>query len=133
MVGNVWPSSSRFRCGTCKGTSRRSANDVDRHVRPAGHVCHRDAPQARGVHPVFGHQVEHHVERDLAFHPGEGRAEAAVDAVPEIEVVPGRYPVDIESVGFAKVRSSRVAEPLISMTTLLAGMVVPCSVTSRVL
>ena len=66
------------------------------------HVCHRDAPQARGVHLVFGHQVEHHVERDPAFHPGEGRAEAAVDAVPEIEVVPGRYPVDIESVGFGK-------------------------------
>jgi AraC-like DNA-binding protein len=33
----------------------------------------------------------------------------------------------------AKARSSRVADPLISITMLPAGMVVPCSVTSRVL
>ena len=72
MVGNVWPSSSRFRCCTCKGTRGRSVNDVDGHVRPASHVGHRDPPQPRGVHPVFGHQVEHHVERDDAFHPCEG-------------------------------------------------------------
>ena len=56
-----------------------------------------------------------------------------MDAIAETEVVPPRDPVDVEDVGIGKGSLSRVADALMSITTLFAGMVVPCSVTSRVL
>src|SRR3981189_2173632 len=89
------PQGERTLSGVVVATSR----PIDRDVGPASYVCHRNAPKAGGVDLVFGHQVEHDIESDLALNSCESGTEAAVDAVPEVDVVPGGNPVDVEPIG----------------------------------
>ena len=70
---------------------------------------------------------ENLVEGDGAFEPGEGGAEAEVDAVAEGDVVVA-LAVDVEAVGVGERRSSRFADAVMARTMLPAGRVWPwCS------
>src|ERR1700759_2038318 len=76
-----------------------SAQYFHRYVQPARDVLHGDPFAALPVHLVAGHEVEQLFYRDPAFHPGQRRAQATVNPVPQTEVLClGVVTLDVECV-----------------------------------
>ena len=72
-------------------------------VGPAAHVRHVHPPQSGPVDVITRNQVEQCFQRYPALHPGERGAEAAVDAVAEVQVVADLpLAIDVEAVGIGK-------------------------------
>ena len=60
-------------------------------------ILHVDLFQSVPLDLVAGHEVEQSLQRDGRFHPGQGRAQAAVNAVAEAEILClGAIAVDVE-------------------------------------
>ena len=78
-----------FRAGHCGGDREVGLlrHRAHRHVAPAQHVRHVHPLQAGAVDVVARDQVEQRLQRHPALHPGQRGAEAAVDAVAEVQVV----------------------------------------------
>src|SRR3954451_22605083 len=70
------------------GSSRkRSSQHLHGHILVAGNVLHVHALQAVEVDLKSRHEVEQVLQGDRALHPGQRRAQAAVDSVAESEVL----------------------------------------------
>jgi hypothetical protein len=69
------------------------------------------------------------LQADTAFHPGQSRAQAEVDAIAEGDMEVDRA-VDVRRSGRAYLRSSRAAEPVRRTAFEPTGMVTPCTLTS---
>src|SRR5271156_6374059 len=84
-------------------TQPTSSQDLHRDVQPAGDVLHGDSLAVIPLHFVAGHEVEQLLQPDPAFHPGQCRAEATVNAVSQTEMLRLRQvAVDVEGVGVGK-------------------------------
>ena len=75
--------------------------------------------------PDAGRALEHPLDRDSSFGPGQRRAGAEVDAVAEREVFAGVGPVGEELGGAVELAGVRLAAPLRSITVVPAGMSTP--------
>src|ERR1700742_3938372 len=62
-------------------------NHLDGHVLPARDVLHGHSLAPGPVHLVARHEVDQPLQRDPAFQPGQRRAQAAVNSIPETEML----------------------------------------------
>src|SRR3984957_14842823 len=72
---------------------------LDRYVQPARNILHGDPLATVPIHLVTGHEVEQLLQSDPAFHPGQRRAQATVNPVPQTEgLCLGLVALDVERV-----------------------------------